>query len=118
MNRRGGTGHRRSLLAGLAGSVIEIGAGNGSTFGLYPDTVTDVLALESDDYLRSLARGKAASAPVPVRVVAGSAEQIPAADASADAVASSLVLCSVADQARGFGQNPAGPAARRNAGLL
>lgn len=100
MNRRGGTEHRSRLLAGLRGAVIEIGAGDGSTFALYPDTVTDVLALEPDDYLRSLARGKAASAPVPVRVVAGSAEQIPAPDAGADAVVTSLVLCSVADQAR------------------
>jgi ubiquinone/menaquinone biosynthesis C-methylase UbiE len=99
MNRRGGTGHRRSLLAGLRGAVIEIGAGDGSTFGLYPGTVTEVLALEPDDYLRSLARGRAAAAPVPVRVLAGAAEKIPTIDAGADAVVTSLVLCSVADQA-------------------
>jgi ubiquinone/menaquinone biosynthesis C-methylase UbiE len=99
MNRRGGTEHRRSLLAGLYGRVIEIGAGDGSAFELYPDAVTDVLALEPDDYLRSLAQGRAASAPVPVRIVPGAAERIPAPDASADAVVTSLVLCSVADQA-------------------
>jgi SAM-dependent methyltransferase len=99
INRRGGTEHRRRLLAGLHGRIIEIGAGDGSTFGLYPRTVTDVLALEPDDYLRALARGRAASAPVPVRVLPAVAEQIPAADASADAVVTSLVLCSVADQA-------------------
>lgn len=99
MNRRGGTEHRRSLLAGLYGHVIEVGAGDGSTFELYPDAVEDVLALEPDDYLRSLARGRAASAPVPVRVLPGAAEKIPAVEASADAVVTSLVLCSVADQA-------------------
>jgi hypothetical protein len=65
MNRRGGTEHRRSLLAGLHGKVIEIGAGNGSTFGLYPAAVTHVLALEPEDCLRTLARGRAASAPCP-----------------------------------------------------
>ncbi|HEY8700508.1 MAG TPA: class I SAM-dependent methyltransferase [Arthrobacter sp.] len=100
MNRRGGTEHRRSLLAGLRGAVIEIGAGDGSAFALYPGTVTRVLALEPDDYLRKLAVESAASAPVPVTVVAAAAEKIPAEDASADAVVASLVLCSVADQAR------------------
>ena len=98
MNRRGGAEHRRRLLAGLLGSVIEVGAGEGSSFALYPAAVTDVLAVEPDDYLRSLAEVQAASAPVPVVVVAGSAERIPVPDASADAVVCSLVLCSVADQ--------------------
>lgn len=100
MNRRGGAEHRRRLVAGLRGSVIEIGAGEGSSFGLYPGTVTDVLAVEPNDYLRNLARRRAESAPVPVVLVAGVAEQIPAPDAGADAVVTSLVLCSVADQAR------------------
>jgi ubiquinone/menaquinone biosynthesis C-methylase UbiE len=99
INRRGGTEHRRSLLAGLHGRVIEIGAGDGSTFDLYPEAVTDVLAVEPDDYLRTLARDRAVTARAPVRVLPGAAEQIPAADASADAVVTSLVLCSVADQA-------------------
>jgi ubiquinone/menaquinone biosynthesis C-methylase UbiE len=98
MNRRGGTEHRRALLAGLHGAVIEIGAGDGSTFGLYPATVTQVLALEPDDYLRTLARDRALSAPVPISIRPGAAEQIPSPDTSADAVVTSLVLCSVADQ--------------------
>ncbi|MDQ1594927.1 MAG: hypothetical protein QOH40_1483 [Arthrobacter pascens] len=98
MNRRGGAEHRRRLLAGLQGSVIEVGAGEGSSFGLYPAAVTDVLAVEPDDYMRGLADVRAKSALVPVVVVAGSAERIPVPDARADAVVCSLVLCSVADQ--------------------
>lgn len=99
MNRRGGTEHRRSLLAGLRGRVIEVGAGEGSSFGLYPATVEGVLGVEPDDYLRGLAEGKARLAAVPVTVVPGTAENIPADDGEADAVVVSLVLCSVADQA-------------------
>ncbi|WP_458781311.1 class I SAM-dependent methyltransferase [Arthrobacter sp. D3-16] len=99
MNRRGGTEHRRTILAGLSGTVIEIGAGNGSAFALYPEAVTQVLAIEPDDYLRNLAQASAASARVPITVLAGAAEQIPAEDASADAVVASLVLCSVPNQA-------------------
>lgn len=99
MNSRGATEHRRELLAELSGTVIEIGAGDGSAFALYPKTVARVLAIEPDDYLRSLASKSAAKAPLPVDVHAASAEHIPAQDGSADAVVVSLVLCSVPDQA-------------------
>ena len=99
MDRRGATEHRRSILAGLHGSVIEIGAGAGSSFALYPPAVTRVLALEPDDYLRGVAQEQAATASVPVTVVAAAAEDIPAGTGTADAVVASLVLCSVKDQA-------------------
>jgi ubiquinone/menaquinone biosynthesis C-methylase UbiE len=99
MNRRGATENRRRMLAGLHGTVIEIGAGDGSAFALYPTAVTHVLALEPDDYLRSLAVERAATAAVPVTVRPAAAERIPADDGSVDAVVASLVLCSVADQA-------------------
>jgi len=99
MNRRGATEHRRRMLAGLCGSDIEIGAGDGSAFALYPPAVTHVLALEPDDYLRSRALDRAAAATVAVTVSPAAAERLPAPDDSADAVVASLVLCSVADQA-------------------
>ncbi|MDQ0866548.1 class I SAM-dependent methyltransferase [Arthrobacter globiformis] len=99
MNRRGATENRRRMLAGLHGTVIEIGAGDGSAFALYPTAVTHVLALEPDDYLRGLAVERAATAAVPVTVRPAAAERIPADDGSVDAVVASLVLCSVADQA-------------------
>ncbi|WP_229748522.1 class I SAM-dependent methyltransferase [Arthrobacter liuii] len=99
MDKRGAAEHRRRILAGLQGTVIEIGAGAGSSFALYPSTVTHVLALEPDDYLRRVAQQAAASASVPVTVVAAAAEHIPPGTGSADAVVASLVLCSVKDQA-------------------
>lgn len=99
MNRRGATEHRRRILADLHGSVVEIGAGVGSSFPLYPPAVTHVLALEPDDYLRSVAEQAASRVSAPVTVIAGVAERIPADTASVDAVVTSLVLCSVEDQA-------------------
>lgn len=95
--RRGGTEHRRRLLAGLSGRVVEVGAGHGLTFAHYPPTVTSVVAVEPDDTLRALAGRAAHDAPVPVEVVAGHADALPVADAGADAVVVSLVLCSVPD---------------------
>ena len=98
MDARGAADHRRRLVAAAHGTVVEIGAGYGATFPFYPAAVTGVLALEPDPTLRELARAAAANAQVPVTVVDGVAESLPAADDSVDVVVSSLVLCSVADQ--------------------
>jgi ubiquinone/menaquinone biosynthesis C-methylase UbiE len=89
--------HRRRLLAGLTGRVIEVGAGNGLNFPHYPATVTGVLAVEPEPYLRRLALAAASQAPVPIRVVDGTAEALPAPDRTVDTVVASLVLCTVAD---------------------
>jgi ubiquinone/menaquinone biosynthesis C-methylase UbiE len=99
MDQRGAAQHRADLMAGLTGSVIEIGCGPGSMFRHYPTSVSAVLAVEPDDYLRGLAQTAAVSAPVPVTVIAGAADALPAADASFDAAVCSLVLCSVPDLA-------------------
>jgi ubiquinone/menaquinone biosynthesis C-methylase UbiE len=89
--------HRRRLLAGLTGRVLEVGAGNGLNFPHYPTTVTEVLAVEPEPYLRRQALAAASQAPVPIRVVDGTAEALPAPDGAVDAVVASLVLCTVAD---------------------
>lgn len=89
--------HRRRLLAGLTGDVLEVGAGNGLNFTHYPPEVTRVLAVEPEPHLRETARTPAKQAPVPVEVVDGVAEQLPAADAAFDAAVVSLTLCTVPD---------------------
>jgi SAM-dependent methyltransferase len=89
--------HRRRLLAGLTGRVLEVGAGNGLNFPHYPATVSEVLAIEPEPYLRRLAQAAARQAPIPVRVVAGTAETLPIHDGAVDAVVASLVLCTITD---------------------
>jgi SAM-dependent methyltransferase len=102
--QRGATEHRRRLLAGLSGSVIELGAGNGLNFPHYPDAVTEVVAIEPEPTLRGAAETAAATAPVPVRVLAGVADDLPLEDESVDAAVASLVLCSVPDQDRALSE--------------
>lgn len=69
--RQGADEHRREMLAGLTGRVIEVGAGN----------------------LRAVATAAATTARVPVRLVNGVAEELPYGDAEFDAGVFSLVLC-------------------------
>jgi SAM-dependent methyltransferase len=101
---RGATDHRRRLLEGLRGTVVEIGAGHGLNFPHYPPEVAGVVAIEPEPTLRSGAEAAGATVHVPIRVLAGVAEQLPLEDESADAVVASLVLCSVPDQARAFAE--------------
>ncbi len=89
--------YRRRLLAGLRGTVVEVGAGDGMNFAHYPPPVERVVAVEPEPYLRNLARKRAKAAPVPVQVVDGRAENLPLDDAAVDAAVVSLVLCSVVD---------------------
>jgi ubiquinone/menaquinone biosynthesis C-methylase UbiE len=101
---RGHTDHRRKLLAGLSGRVIEVGAGNGLNFAHYPTSVTEVVAVEPENYLRDQAAEAATKAPVPVGLSDGLAQELPFADGSFDAGVASLLLCSVADQDRALAE--------------
>ncbi|MGQ5259839.1 methyltransferase domain-containing protein [Micromonospora sp. ZYX-F-536] len=99
MDRAGTAEYRRDLVAGLSGRVIEIGAGNGRMFPHYPPAVTEVVAVEPERRLRAAALRAASTAPVPVTVVDGLAEALPAGDGEFDAAVAALVLCTVPDQA-------------------
>jgi ubiquinone/menaquinone biosynthesis C-methylase UbiE len=96
--RRGGAEHRHKLLAGLSGQVIEVGAGSGANFSHYPISVSDVIAVEPERYLRERAHRAATQAPVAVSVVEGVGDLLPGEDGSFDAGVAALVLCTVPDQ--------------------
>jgi ubiquinone/menaquinone biosynthesis C-methylase UbiE len=98
--RKGGTAHRRELLVGLEGRVVEIGAGTGNNFAHYPTTVVHVVAVEPETNLRAMANDAARAAPHTVQVIAAVAEQLPLATGSMDSAVAAGVLCSVPDPER------------------
>src|SRR5437764_13087536 len=70
---KGEADFRRELLEGVGGRVIEVGAGHGLNFPLYPSTVTEVVAIEPEAVLRRAAEQAAAKALVPVTDFASAA---------------------------------------------
>jgi ubiquinone/menaquinone biosynthesis C-methylase UbiE len=96
--------NRHTLLSGLSGRVLEVGCATGVNFPFYPPSVTELVAVEPEPYLRAGAEAAAGDAPVPVRLIDGQAEALPLADASFDVVVFSLVLCSVRSQPDALGE--------------
>lgn len=94
---------RMETLAGLSGRVLEVGAGTGTNFVLYPTSVDEVVALEPERRLAPIAARAAATAPVPVTVIPTSVEAMEL-DEPFDAVVCSLVLCSLNEPERVLGQ--------------
>jgi SAM-dependent methyltransferase len=90
---------RRRVLAELRGNVIEVGSGDGRSFEHYPPGVERVLAVEPDATARAAAVERAQDAAVPIEVVEGAAEKLPAADGEFDAAVLMGILCSVRDPA-------------------
>jgi ubiquinone/menaquinone biosynthesis C-methylase UbiE len=84
--------------------VIEIGAGTGPNFRLYPDAVSELVAVEPEDYLRTKAEEAARGMGRPIRVVDALADDLPFEDGSFDVAVAAQVLCSVPSQAAALGE--------------
>jgi ubiquinone/menaquinone biosynthesis C-methylase UbiE len=90
---------RADLLRHAQGRVLELGAGTGFNVSHYPQPVTDLVLTEPREALLERARRRAAAAGRRVETVEARGEALPFADSSFDTVVSTLVLCSVDDQA-------------------
>ena len=89
-------GRKKELLGALHGTVIEIGPGAGANLEFYPHHVSLVL-VEPNPYMRPHLEEMARKHDVSFEICGETAEDLDLADASADFVVSTLVLCSVDD---------------------
>jgi ubiquinone/menaquinone biosynthesis C-methylase UbiE len=89
--------YRERVIGSAEGIVLEIGAGSGLNLPLYQAGVREVLALEPDPKLLSMAHHHAKQATRPVNFLMASAETIPLEDRSVDTVVSTWTLCTIPD---------------------
>src|SRR6187397_2674829 len=92
--------HRERLLSGISGRVLEIGAGTGANLPLYGNGVEKLTVAEPEAPMaRRLAR-RIREQPCAIELVQAPAEALPFPDAQFDTAVSTLVLCTVSDQAQ------------------
>ena len=94
----------RSRLIGQAtGRVLEVGAGTGANFPYYR-RVDKIVATEPDPFMLARARKRAVELDLDVEFRDSPAEALPFDDATFDTVVATLVLCTVGEQMRSFGE--------------
>lgn len=86
---------KRDLLGSLTGTVVEIGPGDGVNLNYYAEGVRWI-GVEPNVHFHRRLEERAAKLALDAEIVAGVAERLAVPDAHADAVVSTLVLCSVA----------------------
>ena len=96
--------HRQKLLAEASGRVLEIGAGTGANLRHYGKGVTGLTAAEPEQAMVRKLERRVRENGRTVEVVRAPAEELPFDDATFDVAVSTLVLCSVDDQARSLAE--------------
>jgi ubiquinone/menaquinone biosynthesis C-methylase UbiE len=92
--------HRRRVITGLQGEVVEIGFGSGLNVPLYPAEVETVYAVDPSAVGRKLAAKRLEASRVPIRFVGLDGEDLPLDDESVDAALSTFTLCTIPDVTR------------------
>ncbi len=92
--------HRRAIVGRARGRVLEIGAGTGLNLEHYGPEVTELVLTEPEEPMAKRLRAKLTKG----EVVGAGAEALPFPDDSFDTVVSTLVLCTVPDQARAIAE--------------
>lgn len=95
MSNKYTTAERRKALAGVSGTVLEVGFGSGLNLPWYSPGVRRLVAVDPSREGAKLARSRIAEVSFPVEFVAMGAENIDAPDHSFDCVVSTFTLCTI-----------------------
>ena len=104
MGNRYTTAERQKALAGVTGTVLEVGFGSGLNLPWYSPDVRRLVAVDPSREGAKLARKRIAEVAFPVEFIATGAEHIDARDDSFDCVVSTFTLCTIPDPAAALQQ--------------
>lgn len=88
---------RSELLASAYGEVLELGIGTGLNLPHYPETVTELHAVDPAQLLPKTIAARSARLSFPVRIQRDTAETLAYADRRFDYVVSTWTLCTIPD---------------------
>jgi ubiquinone/menaquinone biosynthesis C-methylase UbiE len=88
--------YRRRALEPAFGKTLEIGFGTGLNLPYYPETVTEILAIDPERMLQNRVSERIAASPIPVNFFQLDASgRLPFADATFDSIVTTFTLCSI-----------------------
>jgi ubiquinone/menaquinone biosynthesis C-methylase UbiE len=96
--------NRQALLAKASGRVLEIGGGTGANLPFYGPGVESLTITEPSEPMARRLERRVEEHELEAEVVRASAEELPFDNHTFDAAVSTLVLCTVGDQARALAE--------------
>lgn len=91
---------RSELLTSVQGDVLELGLGTGLNLSHYPQTITELHAVDPASLLPKMVASRIARVSFPVRFQQQTAETLPYIDRRFDCVISTWTLCTIPDALR------------------
>jgi len=98
--RAGVRDERRRMMEGVAGRIVELGAGTGLNVPFYPATADEIHAVEPDRHMLARLVARAPDSTVPLHLYRGDAQNLPFVDGTFDAAIIAFALCTIPDPAR------------------
>ncbi len=90
--------YKRKLLGELTGTVVEIGPGTGANLKYLDRHRARWIGIEPNRFMNAYLHDEAQKLGIAIELQTGTADSLPLADNSVDAVISTLVLCCVPSQ--------------------
>jgi ubiquinone/menaquinone biosynthesis C-methylase UbiE len=94
---------KRTLFSDISGTIVEIGPGTGANLSYFSHNIRWI-GIEPNPFMDKYLWKRANALGLQLEIRRGNAEDLPVPDSSADAVVSTLVLCSVSDVAKALAE--------------